>query len=149
MSCSLWSKVTKLKANHNISDILVWVNRAVPYGAKLLNWKQITTTSYEYSSPFRCSLWSKVTKLKANHNTCDALIFSLIAVPYGAKLLNWKQITTNARVFGNACGCSLWSKVTKLKANHNSSETNSLRSQAVPYGAKLLNWKQITTRGYA
>ena len=37
MGCSLWSKVTKLKANHNLA-FCFWLFRfAVPYGAKLLN----------------------------------------------------------------------------------------------------------------
>ena len=36
-SCSLWSKVTKLKANHNYPTVQSLTNTAVPYGAKLLN----------------------------------------------------------------------------------------------------------------
>ena len=35
-----------------------------------------------------CSLWSKVTKLKANHNYRVVDISAVYAVPYGAKLLN-------------------------------------------------------------
>ena len=35
--------------------------------------------------------------------------------------------------------CSLWSKVTKLKANHNTFNVQETETKAVPYGAKLLN----------
>ena len=119
---------------------------AVPYGAKLLNWKQITTLLHKTSLLCCCSLWSKVTKLKANHNEKDLKNYDDKAVPYGAKLLNWKQITTNSPLITCKPSCSLWSKVTKLKANHNGASARHFNRLAVPYGAKLLNWKQITTR---
>ena len=143
--CSLWSKVTKLKANHNARFKNSMRSCAVPYGAKLLNWKQITTHLLRLYFLECCSLWSKVTKLKANHNIPVNHCFSFFAVPYGAKLLNWKQITTWWCLFWYLLCCSLWSKVTKLKANHNIIFTYPPEFEAVPYGAKLLNWKQITT----
>ena len=43
MSCFLYHKVTKLKANHNIAHIALKHESAVSYITKLLNWKQITT----------------------------------------------------------------------------------------------------------
>ena len=46
-----------------------------------------------------------------------------------------------------ATSCFLYHKVTKLKANHNWNAAVTCASVAVSYITKLLNWKQITTRG--
>ena len=118
-SCFLYHKVTKLKANHNYHTGSISPTFAVSYITKLLNWKQITTMSSSYISDTSCFLYHKVTKLKANHNTCYSWKDMYLAVSYITKLLNWKQITTTHNLLSSIPCCFLYHKVTKLKANHN------------------------------
>ena len=66
--CFLYHKVTKLKANHNTHTRVCVCVCAVSYITKLLNWKQITTKTYQSDIFNSCFLYHKVTKLKANHN---------------------------------------------------------------------------------
>ena len=119
LSCFLYHKVTKLKANHNCLFVVLTIGVAVSYITKLLNWKQITTVWWVRAVTLRCFLYHKVTKLKANHNHLLQSNLHFVAVSYITKLLNWKQITTNFPIFSKNIGCFLYHKVTKLKANHN------------------------------
>ena len=73
--CFQWLKVTKMKANHNCQMILDNMSDAVSNGSKLLKWKQITTKTRFYYSEERCFQWLKVTKMKANHNKNEILLF--------------------------------------------------------------------------
>ena len=121
-SCDVWYKVTKMRANHNVSVVVIRLLQAVMYGTKLQKWEQITTCSpfkvilqllwcmvqsYKNESKSQlgrlyliewhsCDVWYKVTKMRANHN----------------------MSVVNAA----AAGCDVWYKVTKMRANHNSSE---------------------------
>ena len=119
---------------------------AVSYITKLLNWKQITTYFGKCPTAISCFLYHKVTKLKANHNSLLYLACKAMAVSYITKLLNWKQITTNAQHVCTTHRCFLYHKVTKLKANHNLNGKTHNLAVAVSYITKLLNWKQITTQ---
>ena len=134
-----------MKANHNIGNTFHKNLKAVPYGSKILKWKQITTVNRKEGMTFSCSLWFKDTKMKANHNCDSCYLLRDSAVPYGSKILKWKQITTVNRKEGMTFSCSLWFKDTKMKANHNCDSCYLLRDSAVPYGSKILKWKQITT----
>ena len=94
VSCDVWYKVTKMRANHNYTLIIFLPSFAVMYGTKLQKWEQITTVcaytctlfglwcmvqSYKNESKSqlnrplkvsvrRCDVWYKVTKMRANHN---------------------------------------------------------------------------------
>ena len=35
LSCDVWYKVTKMRANHNMVVIIIWLRVAVMYGTKL------------------------------------------------------------------------------------------------------------------
>ena len=67
---------------------------AVSSYAKLLKWKQITTSSTANLVFPGCKFLCKVTKMKANHNEIVEINIPKVAVSSYAKLLKWKQITT-------------------------------------------------------
>ena len=46
ISCDVWYKVTKMRANHNLISRFKKLTRAVMYGTKLQKWEQITTRLY-------------------------------------------------------------------------------------------------------
>ena len=52
-SCVQWFKDTKLKANHNIGNVISWLLLVVSNGSKILNWKQITTQELSRRVPSR------------------------------------------------------------------------------------------------
>ena len=93
-----------------------------------------------------CIQWFKDTNLKANHNKSRMESLHSEAVFNGSKILIWKQITTRRSWRYPNCCCIQWFKDTNLKANHNKSRMESLHSEAVFNGSKILIWKQITTR---
>ena len=97
--------------------------------------------------PGGCKFLCKVTKMKANHNPMTQNFRLILAVSSYAKLLKWKQITTlNVWYIILVC-CKFLCKVTKMKANHNPDRGARGNATAVSSYAKLLKWKQITTRG--
>ena len=143
--CFLWCKGTNLKANHNSCARTVCAGRDVSCGAKVLIWKQITTSAWFLSHWSRCFLWCKGTNLKANHNVCLRTLLMLMDVSCGAKVLIWKQITTGEEIIIVSGWCFLWCKGTNLKANHNVGGSKRYAPIDVSCGAKVLIWKQITT----
>ena len=143
--CFLWFKDTKMKANHNQTDQHRNSFLTVSYGSKILKWKQITTSAQWHLSRRNCFLWFKDTKMKANHNKCEDDRETSYTVSYGSKILKWKQITTPRRGLMLLVNCFLWFKDTKMKANHNWTDTGYTLPITVSYGSKILKWKQITT----
>ena len=144
---------------------------AVMYGTKLQKWEQITTSSaigwksvllwcmvqsYKNESKSQqyykdmdlsvcCDVWYKVTKMRANHNDKGGIGQGTVAVMYGTKLQKWEQITTQCINILLFTSCDVWYKVTKMRANHNSSMCCKTLTKAVMYGTKLQKWEQITT----
>ena len=113
--------------------------------AKILIWKQITTTKFLSTLTLRCIWLCKDTNLKANHNQSLAMARLFIGVYDSAKILIWKQITT---IFGTPSlkyGCIWLCKDTNLKANHNMYWFMKTPRGGVYDSAKILIWKQITT----
>ena len=97
MRCIWLCKDTNLKANHNIWMVIVLSNHGVYDSAKILIWKQITT-SYLWQWNFCWCIWlCKDTNLKANHNIFIHLFYLFLGVYDSAKILIWKQITTTMR----------------------------------------------------
>ena len=83
--------------------------------------------------------------MRANHNLLLILIFVLIAVSNGSKILKWEQITTGQHYSKINRGCFQWFKDTKMRANHNHTVMDYLTIIAVSNGSKILKWEQITT----
>ena len=137
-----------MKANHNRGRSTDWRQVAVSSYAKLLKWKQITTFALQGLFLFCCKFLCKVTKMKANHNPPLDIIYSIYAVSSYAKLLKWKQITTDQKYQSGEESCKFLCKVTKMKANHNSFHCGLIVHGAVSSYAKLLKWKQITTHSH-
>ena len=144
--CFQWFKDTKMKANHNIRNVIIFFVFAVSNGSKILKWKQITTVLALRQAEARCFQWFKDTKMKANHNSNRLTLLHPRAVSNGSKILKWKQITTRATVVLLLIRCFQWFKDTKMKANHNFRWKNISFVIAVSNGSKILKWKQITTQ---
>ena len=70
--------------------------------------------------------------MKANHNLQKIALWQNEAVSNGSKLLKWKQITTYASILISLQRCFQWLKVTKMKANHNVSDTFLLKEGLFP-----------------
>ena len=144
-NCLLSRKDTTLKAIHNA---LFWRRKrgwTVCYLAKILHWKQFTTCGWsgrpdswlfaisqryyiESNSQRKkycglgsdyCLLSRKDTTLKAIHNIAMIAIYSMITVCYLAKILHWKQFTTELTEEKVKVNCLLSRKDTTLKAIHN------------------------------
>ena len=94
LCCKFLCKVTKMKANHNLTSSMQLNLPAVSSYAKLLKWKQITTLILRGNIKNGCKFLCKVTKMKANHNLLNVPPIEPFAVSSYAKLLKWKQITT-------------------------------------------------------
>ena len=94
LSCFQWFKDTKMKANHNLADLLNIIPRVVSNGSKILKWKQITTGFDSVGLLNCCFQWFKDTKMKANHNKIILGSPVCQVVSNGSKILKWKQITT-------------------------------------------------------
>ena len=92
-----------------------------------------------------CFQWFKDTNLKANHNNYNLLLFFLLVVSNGSKILIWKQITTIIQYYWKHNSCFQWFKDTNLKANHNCNGLSGTTITVVSNGSKILIWKQITT----
>ena len=134
-----------MKANHNYHSKTFPNPKAVSSYAKLLKWKQITTNLRNCHYKYGCKFLCKVTKMKANHNSGESDKNYAKAVSSYAKLLKWKQITTNGIRWCTGISCKFLCKVTKMKANHNMLHQPLQVLFAVSSYAKLLKWKQITT----
>ena len=90
----------------------------------------------------------KDTNLKANHNISAKIDNSTMSVCDSAKILIWKQITTRKKLLRQSSKCMWLCKDTNLKANHNTSIPFCSDCFSVCDSAKILIWKQITTRKY-
>ena len=143
--CFQWFKDTNLKANHNLTLLLLLLVQVVSNGSKILIWKQITTNTSSINSSWSCFQWFKDTNLKANHNHLTVGPVDVGVVSNGSKILIWKQITTPCQWCRCSSRCFQWFKDTNLKANHNVFGTSSFTFMVVSNGSKILIWKQITT----
>ena len=143
--CLLSCKDTNLKAIHNVLFDGHQSLRVVFYLAKILIWKQFTTSLGVEFKLYCCLLSCKDTNLKAIHNILTRTDKFYEVVFYLAKILIWKQFTTHNCI--NACGksCLLSCKDTNLKAIHNRSIGSERGLWVVFYLAKILIWKQFTT----
>ena len=92
--CDVWYKVTKMRANHNITSATRNNLNAVMYGTKLQKWEQITTHS-TFSCP-SLELWCMVQSYKNESKSQHSYLF-------------WRY----------SYSCDVWYKVTKMRANHN------------------------------
>ena len=92
--CMWLCKDTNLKANHNRNPARPPPHRSVCDSAKILIWKQITTSSILTHISHECMWLCKDTNLKANHNVGGSLDYYQRSVCDSAKILIWKQITT-------------------------------------------------------
>ena len=93
-----------------------------------------------------CLCYCKDTKLKAIHNGADLRGADLYVVYATAKILNWKQFTTCIQNSVPVPRCLCYCKDTKLKAIHNYSAPPQTFQPVVYATAKILNWKQFTTK---
>ena len=134
-----------MKANHNLERSWLTNDLTVSCGSKILKWKQITTCNLLVNLFSNCFLWFKDTKMKANHNPLLILLFFVLTVSCGSKILKWKQITTWKLSITSFNDCFLWFKDTKMKANHNGLRNFQFTFVTVSCGSKILKWKQITT----
>ena len=143
--CIWLCKDTNLKANHNTLHRIKIKHFGVYDSAKILIWKQITTNSRGCRSSGRCIWLCKDTNLKANHNKSFITIYLNDGVYDSAKILIWKQITTQTSAIKLMKWCIWLCKDTNLKANHNSKISLLKCREGVYDSAKILIWKQITT----
>ena len=96
-------------------------------------------------NPFRCDVWYKVTKMRANHNLEQKLIVRMMLWCMVQSYKNESKSQLGAARRGSQKGCDVWYKVTKMRANHNALKTVMQNLSAVMYGTKLQKWEQITT----
>ena len=97
-------------------------------------------------NPFSCVCNCKDTNLKAIHNYYSENIPLGSVVFATAKILIWKQFTTDRDQNGRANGCVCNCKDTNLKAIHNGKRLFNDSTSVVFATAKILIWKQFTTR---
>ena len=95
--CVCNCKDTNLKAIHNPQRAYWSYVRVVFATAKILIWKQFTTHYRLYCRTLSCVCNCKDTNLKAIHNTSSLKIYLKVVVFATAKILIWKQFTTNGR----------------------------------------------------
>ena len=113
--------------------------------AKILIWKQFTTLTTRYHYLICCVCNCKDTNLKAIHNHIAIFNWFFWVVFATAKILIWKQFTTDFDVMQwNIC-CVCNCKDTNLKAIHNCKRSEYKRKRVVFATAKILIWKQFTT----
>ena len=118
-SCFQCSKDTKMGANHNLNTLILILHLVVSNVPKILKWEQITTPRLLFRHLNCCFQCSKDTKMGANHNPIDLVIFIIIVVSNVPKILKWEQITTDIKVILIIFCCFQCSKDTKMRANHN------------------------------
>ena len=76
---------------------MVSIKKVVFATAKILIWKQFTTTSLIAPVVVSCVCNCKDTNLKAIHNIFLAILWAETVVFATAKILIWKQFTTNGK----------------------------------------------------
>ncbi len=80
---------------------------------------QFTTNTNVTPCQRSCLLWCKDTNFNAIHNYNLAVMWSVFAVYYGAKILILMQFTTDVDHFICSFSCLLWCKDTNFNAIHN------------------------------
>ena len=101
--CCLYSKGKNFRANHNVNGVIVRMEDAVVYIAKVRILEQITTgiCGTRYSNC--CCLYSKGKNFRANHNLLLNSTSAMYAVVYIAKVRILEQITTGWRIAFGVC----------------------------------------------
>ena len=92
-----------------------------------------------------CFQYDKDSKMKANHNPGLVLVWKQPVVSSTTKIVKWKQITTQSRIWPCWNGCFQYDKDSKMKANHNSTAVPTAPWCVVSSTTKIVKWKQITT----
>ena len=145
-SCVCNCKDTNLKAIHNRSAWRLIAAEVVFATAKILIWKQFTTQAAAIAEVKSCCVCNcKDTNLKAIHNQNGKPSPSMAVVFATAKILIWKQFTTESNVHIYLWGCVCNCKDTNLKAIHNIISVCQQMLLVVFATAKILIWKQFTT----
>ena len=146
-SCVCNCKDTNLKAIHNPYFVTLTFSPVVFATAKILIWKQFTTSGRFMTMCNRCVCNCKDTNLKAIHNLMQTQPTIRTVVFATAKILIWKQFTTHKKLHVGYICCVCNCKDTNLKAIHNPC-SRALSIWAVVFAtAKILIWKQFTTLG--
>ena len=145
-NCLLSRKDTTLKAIHNGIESANRHRPTVCYLAKILHWKQFTTTILWYLANVQLFAISQRYYIESNSQRQYASWFSVKTVCYLAKILHWKQFTTSASTCLLILYCLLSRKDTTLKAIHNLLDIRPSSTLTVCYLAKILHWKQFTTK---
>ena len=96
-----------------------------------------------------CVCNCKDTNLKAIHNTFSVTRGRNKVVFATAKILIWKQFTTKRNSFDLSFSCVCNCKDTNLKAIHNGNAVVKKSFSVVFATAKILIWKQFTTKKVA
>ena len=96
-SCFQCFKDTKMRANHNLRDVLPFDRLVVSNVSKILKWEQITTVLVDVPAWNGCFQCFKDTKMRANHNLITSWNSSSAVVSNVSKILKWEQITTDCR----------------------------------------------------
>ena len=116
--------------------------------AKILIWKQFTTSFEDFNGSGKLFVHCKDTNLKAIHNWKADKQRYVKRCSCTAKILIWKQFTTPTPTKAEKIQLFVHCKDTNLKAIHN----NSLPTLSLLLGcsctAKILIWKQFTTGNY-
>ena len=94
MRCFNYCKDTNFQANHNYMLTITIVHTVVSTTAKILIFKQITTSLQRFSLPPCCFNYCKDTNFQANHNGLSYTDKETFVVSTTAKILIFKQITT-------------------------------------------------------
>ena len=96
-SCFQYGKGSKMKANHNDIGAPPPADKVVSSTAKVVKWKQITTSDGNSGGGGSCFQYGKGSKMKANHNHNSIWMRSMVVVSSTAKVVKWKQITTQCK----------------------------------------------------
>ena len=83
-----------MRANHNLTLLIVGCATVVSNVSKILKWEQITTMWEKQSDIWSCFQCFKDTKMRANHNVLTSSNPNYSVVSNVSKILKWEQITT-------------------------------------------------------
>ena len=170
--CLLSRKDTTLKAIHNVMQCLMDISELFAISQRYYIESNSQRSPGLNTNMIDCLLSRKDTTLKAIHNPSIRWMFFCTTVCYLAKILHWKQFTTEELVDLNKrllfaisqryyiesnsqrmsyqwnclVDCLLSRKDTTLKAIHNHTIQEEKEEGTVCYLAKILHWKQFTTR---
>ena len=122
MDCLLSRKDTTLKAIHNATTRSPSRPVTVCYLAKILHWKQFTTSPWYRCLTTELFAISQRYYIESNsqHNVPDPAVQATVC--YLAKILHWKQFTTTSAAANSKADCLLSRKDTTLKAIHNTTK---------------------------